>query len=708
MQVTLPDGSKRTLPDGATFYDLAKDIGPGLAKVVVAAKLDGELMDIQAPIPREGVVQLLKADAPESEDIIRHSCEHVLATAVLRLFQGAQVTMGPSDHSKDFYYDFDIGRPFSPDDIAKIEEEMAKVIKEDVKFTRKEVSKAEAAEMFAKAGQRFKPEILAWIPGETVTVYEDADFVDLCRGPHIPSAGKIGAFKLLGAAGSYWRGDATKDPLQRIRGVAFKDEKTLKKYFEQLEQAKARDHRKLGKELGLFAFSPLAPASPFFLPKGAHIYNKMIEYVRSQYRRYGYQEVITPQIYSAEVFKTSGHYDNYSDNMYFATAGRPSAGAPSGGGESASPSVGSAAEDVSVLIKAGLDRVMATASEARSEPASVGAAGGLAPPVTAQGRAQEWSVKPMNCPGHCVLFGMTLHSFRELPWRCADFGRLHRAEGEAVHGMMRVRTFVQDDAHIFCTPEQIAEESASFIDLVDEVYEDFGFTKDKIDVKVATRPEKRMGSEEIWDRSEKALADALASKGRTFEFSPGEGAFYGPKIEFHVKDALDRSWQLGTLQVDFNLPERFQLDYVGADGARHRPVMLHRAILGSLERFFGVYLEHTAGAYPSWLAPVQAIVLPVTDRAMEHGEKIARALFDAGVRVEVDRRNEKLGKKIAEAQTMKVPFMLVVGDREVEQGGASVRLYGGGDKGYLALDQLVPMIVQAAELPGARRSQRRE
>lgn len=647
------------MPDGATFLDLAKDIGPGLAKAVIAAKLDGQLMDIQAPIPREGVVQLLKADAPEAEDIIRHSAEHVLATAVVRLFKGAQVTMGPADHSKDFYYDFDIGRPFTPEDLEKIEAEMLKIVREDVKFLRREVTKPEAASLFAGLGQRFKPEILEWIKDETVTIYEDADFIDLCRGPHVPSAAKIGAFKLLGAAGSYWRGDATKDPLQRIRGVAFKDEKALKKYFEVLEQARARDHRKLGKELGLFAFSPLAPASPFFLPKGAHVYGRMIEYVRSQYRRYGYQEVITPQIFSAEVFKTSGHYDNYADNMYFATAGR---------------------------------------GDKKAEAA----------PDAHEHQATEWAVKPMNCPGHCVLYGMTLHSFRDLPWRCADFGRLHRAEGEAVHGMMRVRTFVQDDAHIFCEHAQIAVESASFIDLVDEVYGDFGFTPDKIDVKVATRPEKRMGSEELWDRAEAALADALRAKNRKFDFSPGEGAFYGPKIEFHVKDALDRSWQLGTLQVDFNLPERFQLEYVGADGARHRPVMLHRAILGSLERFFGVYLEHTGGAYPTWLAPVQAILLPVTDRAHEHSEKIQKALFEAGVRVEIDSSNEKLGKKIRESEKMKIPFMLVVGDREVEQGGASVRCYGGEDKGYVALDQLVPMIVQSAELPGARRSQRRE
>lgn len=404
MQVTLPDDSKRTLRDGATFLDLATEIGPGLAKAAIAAKLDGELMDIQAPIPREGKVEILKSNAPEAEDVIRHSAEHVLATAVIRLFKGAQVTMGPADHSKDFYYDFDIGRPFTPDDLAKIEEEMQKIIAQDVKFVRREVGKDEAAALFKRLGQRFKPEILAWIPGDKVTIYEDADFVDLCKGPHVPSSGKIGAFKLIGAAGAYWRGDATKDPLQRIRGVAFKDKKALEKYFENLEKAKARDHRKLGKELQLFGFSPLAPASPFFMPKGAIVYNRMIEYVRKLYERYGYEEVVTPLIYNTNLFKTSGHYDNYRDNMYFATAGKNEKGATAESEETA---------------------------------------------------GVEWGVKPMNCPGHCLLYGMTLHSFRDLPWRVADFARLHRAEGESVHGLMRVRSFAQDDSHIFCTPEQM-------------------------------------------------------------------------------------------------------------------------------------------------------------------------------------------------------------------------------------------------------------
>lgn len=651
MRVQLPDGKEREVPDGSTFLDLAKSIGPGLAKAVVAAKLDGELMDLQAPIPKFGKVELLKADAPEAEDIIRHSCEHVLATAVIRLFKGAQVTMGPQDHSKDFYYDFDIGRAFSPEDLQQIEAEMKKIVAEDVAFVRKEVTKDEAIQLFQSLGQRFKPEILAWIPGETVTLYQDADFIDLCRGPHVPSAGRIGAFRLLGAAGAYWRGDATKDPLQRIRGVAFKDEKALKAWDEKMELARQRDHRRLGKELGLFGFSPLAPASPFFLPKGAVIYNQMVAYMRGQYRRFGYQEVITPQIYSVDVFKTSGHYANYRENMYFADPGHSD------------------------------EEIQKTAP------------GPL--------KNSEFSVKPMNCPGHCVLFGMGHHSFRDLPWRVADFGRLHRAEGEAVHGMMRVRTFCQDDAHIFVSEDGMQSEMSTFMELVDEVYGDFGLTD--VTVVVATRPEKRLGSDAIWDRAEKALMTALDEKGRKYTVAPGEGAFYGPKIELHVKDGLDRDWQLGTIQVDFALPERFELEYVGADGARHRPVMLHRAIFGSLERFFGVYLEHTGGAYPTWLSPVQAAILPITDRAMAHADVVAAALEKAGVRVWIDRRNEKLGKKIAEGRVQKYPYLLVIGDREVEQGGAALRTRGGEDLGYQSLEALVAKIGSEARLPGSER-----
>lgn len=647
MKVTLPDGSNRELPDGATFLDLAKDISEGLARVVVGAKLDGELMDIQAPIPKEGTVELLKADTPEGEWIIRHSCEHVLATAVIRLFDGAQVTMGPADHSKDFYYDFDIGRPFTPEDIDAISAEMKKIIKENVAFERKEVTKEEAAKLFEELGQRFKPEILSWIPDEKVTIYKDADFIDLCKGPHLPSAKHIGAFKLLGAAGSYWRGDANNEPLQRIRGVAFKDKKQLKKYEEAMRLAAERDHRKVGKELGLFGFSTLAPASPFFMPKGTIVYNAMIDYVRESYKRHGYVEVITPQIYNTDLYRTSGHYANYQDNMYFAEPGQ---------------------------------------KEEKDEAAA------------------EWSVKPMNCPGHCVLYNMTLHSFRDLPVRMADFGRLHRAEGEAVHGLMRVRTFAQDDGHIFCSEEDMAKEMAAFIEMVDEVYGDFGLTD--VHLVLATRPEKRMGADELWDRAEAALEEGLKATGREFEIAEGEGAFYGPKIEFHVKDALERDWQLGTLQVDYFMPQNFNLEYVGADSARHTPVMLHRAIFGSLERFFGVYLEHTGGAFPTWLSPVQASILPITDRALEHSEVLLEALTKAGVRADVDRRNEKLGKKIAEARVSKVPFMLVVGDREVESGGAALRERGGKDHGTMTLDAIVERLSAESRVPGLDRGKK--
>ena len=646
MRVTLPDGSTKEVPAGSTFFDLAKSIGPGLAKAVVVAQLDEAIFDLQVPIPHEGKVQLLKGDHPIAQEVIRHSTEHVLATAVIRLFPGAQVTMGPQDHSKDFYYDFDIGRPFSPEDLEKIEAEMKKIISEDLAFVRTVVPKEEARAIFAKLGQRFKPEILSWIKDEEVSLYKDGDFVDLCRGPHVPSAGRIGAFKLLGAAGSYWRGDATKDPLQRIRGVAFQNKEAEKKYFEHLELAKSRDHRKLGKELGLFGFSPLAPASPFFFPKGATVYNLLIQYVRGLYRRYGYQEVVTPQIYSTDLWKTSGHYENFAHNMYFATPGK----------------------------------------------------GDQKPEESEETAGKEWAVKPMNCPGHCLLYGMTLHSVRDLPWRVADFGRLHRAEGEAVHGLTRVRTFSQDDAHIFCTEDQMFAEMSAFLDLVDEVYRDFELTN--VRIRLATRPEKRLGSEELWDRAEGDLARVLNDRGRTFTLAPGEGAFYGPKWEFHVDDALGRSWQLGTLQVDFSMPSRFGLEYVGHDSKRHTPVMLHRAILGSLERFYAVYLEHIGGAFPAWLAPVQAIVLPVTDRALEHAEKIAALLTEAGVRAEVDRRNEKLGFKIRESQVNKIPFALVVGDKEVESGGASLRLRSGQDLGTQPVAELVRRISDESRLPG--------
>lgn len=657
MRITLPDGSARDVPAGSTFLDLARSIGPGLAKAVIVARLDDQLMDLQQPIPREGRVELLKADHPSAQEVIRHSAEHVLATAVIRLFPGAQVTMGPQDHSKDFYYDFDVGRPFTPDDLGRIEAEMQKVIAEDVPFVRREVTKTEAAAVFAEYGQRFKPEILSWIKDETVSLYQDADFVDLCRGPHVPSAGRIGAFKLTGAAASYWRGDATRDHLQRVRGVAFASKKDLDKHFEQLELAKARDHRRLGKDLQLFGFSTLAPASPFFLPRGTTVYNLLVQYVRGLYRKYGYQEVITPQIFSSELFKISGHYDNYSDNMYFAQAGKPDA----------KPAAGAPHEGA---------------------------------PTDEHGHthAVEYAVKPMNCPGHCVLYGMDLRSFRELPWRVADFGRLHRAEGEAVHGMMRVRTFCQDDAHIFCTEDQMFDEMSRFLDLVDEVYRDFGLSN--VRIRVATRPEKRLGSEALWDRSEADLRRVLDERSRAYELAAGEGAFYGPKWEFHVEDALGRSWQLGTLQVDMNLPQRFDLEYVGADSRRHRPVMLHRAILGSLERFYGVYLEHSGGNFPAWLAPLQAVVVPVTDRALAHAEKVEAALVAAGLRVDVDRRNEKLGFKIREAQLQKIPFVLVVGDKEAEQGTVSLRLRGGQDLGAMSLDAAAARLVADARMPG--------
>ncbi|MEW5849689.1 MAG: threonine--tRNA ligase [Myxococcota bacterium] len=664
INITLPDGSQRSLPTGSTAMDLAQAISAGLAKAVVAARIktgdETRVVDLQSRLPDGAQVWLLKMDDPDAQDTMRHSAEHILATAVCRLFPGAQVTMGPREHDKEFYYDFDIGRPFTPEDIEKVEKEMQRLIDEDAPFKRNEISKNEARELFKKLGQRYKDQILDWIPGDTVSVYQNHDFTDLCRGPHVPSSGKIKAFKLMGAAGAYWRGDSNNEMLQRIHGIAFPSKDELTKHLARIEEAKKRDHRKLGKELELFSFHPWAPASPFFLPKGTAVYNRLLEYVRKLYVKYGYQEVITPQIFDVALFKTSGHYENYWENMFFAF----------GGGK--------------------LDAL----KEAMA-PKAVGS------DVTKEEEdhvAREFGVKAMNCPGHCLLYGMELHSHRDLPWRVADFGRLHRFEkGGVTHGLARVRSFCQDDAHIFCTPEQVQQEIEQFVRFLDEIYKACEFND--VTIRLATRPEKRVGTDAMWDHAEKALEQALIAIGRKFVFAPGDGAFYGPKLEFHVKDALDRSWQLGTIQVDYNFPERFDLNYVAPDGSKQRPVMLHRAILGSLERFFGVYLEHIAGKFPTWLAPVQARILPITERAMDYAKEMKLALQQAGLRVEVDERNEKLGFKIREAQLMQIPYALVVGDKEVTEKGATVRQRGGKDLGFMANDALTAFLLKEGQLP---------
>ena len=666
ISITLPDGSPKQLPAGATAMDLATAISAGLARAVVAARVKTgnttAVADLSAPLPDGAQVWLLKMDDPDAQDILRHSTEHILATAVCRLFKGAQVTMGPRDHGKEFYYDFEIGRPFTLEDVERIEAEMHKVISEDKPFVREVMSKAQARKLFKEVGQRFKDEILDWIVDDDVTIYRNNDFIDLCRGPHLPRTGIVKAFKLHEPAAAYWRGDANRDSLQRLGGVAFASKEALKTYVERLEEAKKRDHRKLGKELGLFMFHPVAPASPFFLPKGTVVYNKLVEYIRTLYVKYGYDEVVTPQVFDTSLFKTSGHYDNYVDGMYFAYGGAP----------------------VHVLQNA-----------FREDASKVSADS----PGAEDHITREFGVKPMNCPGHCVLFAHSgLKSHRDLPLRIADFGRLHRFEkGGVTHGLARVRTFSQDDAHVFCADADTQSEIRSFFNLLDDVYKAFDFTE--VAIRHATRPEQRAGTDEQWDRAEAVLEAALKEAGRAYTVTPGEGAFYGPKLEFHVKDALDRSWQLGTIQVDYILPERFDLTYVGSDGQKHRPVMLHRAILGSLERFFGVYLEHIGGKFPPWLAPEQMRLLSITDRASSYGEHLLARLKARGMRAELDARQEKLGFKIREAQLAQVPFSLVMGDKEVEQQGATVRARGGKDLGFVKEDDLVEMMHRECAMP---------
>ena len=628
LAIHLPDQSIKELPEGATGETLAASIGPRLAQAALAIKVEGRLKDLSTPLTTGAQVEIITSKSPESLELLRHSTAHLLAHAVKRLFPKTQVGIGPVIED-GFYYDFKVDRPFTADDLALIEAEMKKIIKEDIIVTREILSRSEAMERFKKMGEHFKVDILAEIPAsDAISGYHQGDFYDLCRGPHIPRTGKAGAFKLTHVAGAYWKGDEKNPMLSRIYGTAFYSPKELEEHLALIEEAKRRDHRKLGKELDLFSFHPEAPASPFFHPKGTTVYNELVKYMRELYFKYGYQEVITPQILDTNLWRTSGHMDNYSDNMYFTEA-----------------------------------------------------------------EERDFAVKPMNCPTHCLMFGSTKHSYRELPMRIADFGRLHRLERSGVtHGLTRVRSFCQDDGHIFCTEAQIKQESVAFLDLLKEVYATFGFH----DVKVAlsTRPAKRLGSDETWDQAEKALADALIDRDYAFTMNPGEGAFYGPKIEFQILDALKRPWQLGTLQLDFLLPQRFNLKYIQSDGTEAHPVMLHRAILGSLERFFGILVEHCGGAFPVWLAPIQMILLPITDRANTMAEKIAAQAHSLEIRAELDLRNEKVNAKIRDAQLQKIPYMVVLGDREIETGQLSLRHRTRGDLGQKPLEAFLAEVSQ--------------
>ncbi len=621
VQLTLPDGSVRTVPAGTTALEVAASIGPRLAKDAVGAELDGRKIDLRLPLTQGGAFRIFTVKSPEAGEFIRHSAEHVLADAVKRLWPEAEYDAGRQDHSEKLQYDFRFPRAFTPEDLEKIEDKMREILAEKSGFERIEVDRQEAERIFREMGETLKVERLKDIPeGETITLYRDGRFTDLCRGPHVQNLGQIGAVKLLEASGVYWKGDESNERLQRIYGTAFGSEKELQEYLEQVEMARARDHRRLGQELDLFSFNPLAPAMPFLHPKGAAIYIALIDYVRELYARYGYGEVITPQILDVELWKTSGHYANYSENMFFTEADE-----------------------------------------------------------------RQMSVKPMNCPTHCLIFATRLRSYRDLPIRYADFGRLHRYERSGVtNGLFRVRSFSQDDAHIFCTEEQIESEVLAVTEMILDLYKTFGF--DEARIELSTRPQKRIGSDELWDKAEASLARALENRGIAYQVNPGDGAFYGPKIDFHVQDALGRSWQLGTVQLDYQMPQRFGLKYVAADGAEHQPVMIHRAMLGSVERFLAILIEQTAGAFPLWLAPVQAVVLPVSEKFAGYGETVRAALAAAGVRVELDARNEKLGYKIREAQVQKVPYMLVVGAREQEDATVAVRRRAGEDLGALSVD----------------------
>jgi threonyl-tRNA synthetase len=649
----------------------AKDIlgeRGGVPKDVVAIRLDGKVVDLHTPIAADAKFDVVKATEPAGIQVIRHSTAHVMADAVQRLFPGTQVTIGPAIED-GFYYDFDRkDGAFSDEDLRRIEEEMGKIVLADTPFQRIIVSRDEAISRFSGMGEKYKVEIINSVPaGEELSFYvhgeKGKEWIDFCEGPHVPTTGFLKAVKLTSVAGAYWRGDERNPMLQRIYGTAFASKEALEEHLKLIEEAKKRDHRKLGKELELFMFHEFAPAMPFMLPRGTRVMNKLVELIRDVYEREGYEEVSTPQIFDKKLFETSGHMQNYRENMYLPmTDDRLEAT------EAAlwDPEVREKKE----LFHARLEELVHTAQ------------------------------KPMNCPSHCLIFGHKRRSYRELPMRLADFGRLHRYErGGVVHGMARVRSFSQDDAHIFCTKETQAAETASFLKIFYALYEIFGFTK--IDVKLATRPEpgKRLGNDQAWDEAEGALEFGLKAAGLPFEFAPGEGAFYGPKLEFHVHDALKRSWQLGTLQFDSNLPERFDLSYVGEDGKEHRPIMLHRAWYGSLERFFAVLIEHVGGAFPTWLAPEQVAILTVSEKQEAYGREVVKILRTRGIRAVGDFSPDKLGAKIRNGRLMRYPWLAVVGNKEAEQRSVSPRSHEKGDLGAMSLDAFADQLESESKLP---------
>jgi threonyl-tRNA synthetase len=628
IQVTLPDGSKREFPGPVTVAEVAASIGPGLAKAAIAGKIDGKVVDTGFRIEQDSPLAIVTSKDPEGLEVIRHSTAHLLAYAVKELFPEAQVTIGPVIEN-GFYYDFSYKRPFTPEDLMAIEKRMAELAAKDEDITRRVLPRDEAVRYFKGLGENYKAEIIASIPSnEDVSLYREGGFEDLCRGPHVPSTGKLKHFKLMKVAGAYWRGDHRNEMLQRVYGTAWASKEDLQRYLTMLEEAEKRDHRKLGRELDLYHIDDVAPGVVFWHPKGWAIWQVVEQYVRQVYRDTGYQEVKGPQILDRSLWEKTGHWQNYRENMF-----------------------------------------------------------------TTESEKRDYALKPMNCPGHVLIFKSQLRSYRDLPLRYGEFGQCHRNEPSgALHGIMRVRGFTQDDGHAFVTEDQILDECVAYTAKLQEVYRDFGFTD--ILYKVATRPENRVGSDELWDKAEHAVMEALRRSGVEFVVSPGDGAFYGPKIEYTLKDAIGRQWQCGTMQVDFNTAERLGAEYVTETSGRAHPVMLHRAIVGSLERFIGMLIENHAGALPAWLAPVQVAVLNITDSQADYAKEVAKALQDQGLRVEVDLRNEKITYKIREHSMQKLPYILVVGDKEKAAGAVAVRARGNQDLGVMALDAFCERIAR--------------
>lgn len=635
MKITLPDGSNKELEQGATVAEVAASIGAGLAKAALVGKINGQLVDLVAPVEEGALVEIITNKSPEALGIMRHSMAHIMAEAVQVLFPGAQIAFGPQTED-GFFYDFELSRSVSTDDFDAIEKKMGEIIAADEPFVREVVTREEAEKIFAN--QRFKLEHIQDLSPEVeISLYRHGDFVDLCSGPHVPSAGKVGAFKLMKVAGAYWKGDSDREMLQRIYGTAFFKKKELEEYLHNLAEAEKRDHRKIGRELGLFMLDEAAGVGlPLYPPKGARVIRLLQEWLRRDLYARGYEEVITPHVYKSDVWKTSGHYNFYHENMYFFNINEGSEEQP---------------------------------------------------------RLSEYGVKPMNCPGHVLLYKNEIHSYRDLPLRLFEFGTVYRHEmSGVVHGLLRARGFTQDDAHVFCQRDQVVSEVVAILDLVDHIMSTFGF---EYMAEISTRPEKSIGSDDMWEHATNALKEACAAHGLAYEINEGDGAFYGPKIDIKVKDAIGRTWQCSTVQVDFNLPERFDLTYRTADNTEERPWMLHRAIFGSIERFFGILIEHYAGSLPLWLAPVQVALLPLADRHMDACKELAAKITAVGGRVEIYEQNEPMRVKIAKAQAEKIPYMGIIGDKEIENGTVSIRERHEGDLGAWSVDQLLEVIQEA-------------